>query len=380
MRILYVLIFFVSVNTCLSQINRCSTDEYRAQLGVFKTIETNHTIDLDKVNINEHTIPVVVHILYNDASQNISDERVYSQIESLNNDYNALNSEIYNIPDQFIDEIGQVGFNFCLVQQDPNGNSFSGINRVYTDVESFQGFSDSMKKSNEGGVDAWDTETHLNIWVCNLSGNTLGFATMPGDVSDELDGVVIDYLYFGIDISFTSPYNLGRTATHEIGHYFNLEHTFYAGCSDWDECDDTPPTSSPTYGCPSYPQTSCMTNTMTMNFMDYTDDQCMAMFTQCQAQRMRNCLLNNRSGLINNYTCTTSVEESYLSSISFYPNPASNFLYIKESHVFVEIFDVTGRKITELKANQRGQVNISKLNCGTYFLKLQNKTKQFIKI
>ena len=90
--------------------------------------------------------------------------------------------------------------------------------------------------------------------------------------------------------------------------------------------------------------------------------------------------LNNRSGLINNYTCTTSVEESYLSSISFYPNPASNFLYIKESHVFVEIFDVTGRKITELKANQRGQVNISKLNCGTYFLKLQNKTKQFIKI
>ena len=146
MRILYVLIFFVSVNTCLSQINRCSTDEYRAQLGVLKTIETNHTIDLDKVNINEHTIPVVVHILYNDASQNISDERVYSQIESLNNDYNALNSEIYNIPDQFIDEIGQVGFNFCLVQQDPNGNSFSGINRVYTDVESFQGFSDSMKK------------------------------------------------------------------------------------------------------------------------------------------------------------------------------------------------------------------------------------------
>ncbi len=380
MRILYALFFFIGINICISQTNRCSTDEYRAQIGAVKTNKINLDIDFNLININEYTIPVVVHILYNDESQNISDDRVYSQIESLNNDFNALNSEINNIPDQFLGDIGQVGFNFCLVQQDLNGNPFSGINRVYTDVESFQGFSDNMKKSNEGGVDAWDTQTYLNIWVCNLSGNTLGFATMPGDVSDELDGVVIDYLYFGIDILFTSPYNLGRTATHEIGHYFNLEHTFYAGCSDWDGCDDTPPTSSPTYGCPTYPQTSCMANSMTMNFMDYTDDQCMGMFTQCQAQRMRSCLLNSRSGLINNSSCTTSIEENYFSSSSFYPNPASNFLNVYESYAYVEIIDIMGRKITELKANQKGRVNISKLNSGTYFLKLQNKTKQFIKI
>ena len=165
MRILYALFFFIGINICISQTNRCSTDEYRAQIGAVKTNKINHDIDFNVININEYTIPVVVHILYNDESQNISDDRVYSQIESLNNDFNALNSEINNIPDQFLGDIGQVGFNFCLVQQDLNGNPFSGINRVYTDVESFQGFSDNMKKSNEGGVDAWDTQTYLNIWV-----------------------------------------------------------------------------------------------------------------------------------------------------------------------------------------------------------------------
>ena len=79
---------------------------------------------------------------------------------------------------------------------DLNGNPFSGINRVFTNVNSFQGFSDDMKDSDQGGVDAWDTNNYLNIWVCNLSGNTLGFATMPGSVDQELDGVVIDYEYF----------------------------------------------------------------------------------------------------------------------------------------------------------------------------------------
>ena len=270
MRFLVFILFLIFPCLSISQVHRCSTDEYRQVLKL-KGLTNNdkhidHIDDAQSYSSN-YDIPVVIHVLYNNEDQNISDARVFSQIETLNNDYNSLNIELDDVPEEFQNVIGTVGFNFCLVQEDLNGNSFTGINRVYTNIESFQGFSDDMKKSDQGGVDAWDTENYLNIWVCDLNGNTLGFSTMPGDDPD-IDGVVIDYQYFGVDLSSTNPYNLGRTGTHELGHYFNLEHTFYAGCSDWDGCDDTPALQSPTYGCPSYPQEACQSNNMTMNYME----------------------------------------------------------------------------------------------------------------
>jgi len=324
-----------------SQINRCSTDEYRASLnkrGLLNIIKKN-TLNNDVLYAN-YNVPVVVHVLYNNIDQNISDERIFSQINVLNNDYNAINEEISSVPQEFENVIGNVGISFCLAQVDPYGNSCSGINRVYTDTEIFQGFDDSMKYSDSGGVDAWDTEQYLNIWVCDLSGSTLGFATMPGDVSDspEIDGVVIDYQYFGVDLfSSENPYyNLGRTGTHEIGHYFGLEHTFFAGCSDWDNCDDTPAVSSPTYGCPSFPQQSCQSVNMTMNFMDYTNDACMHMFTICQAERMIDALFNYRPNLIADTDCSVDIEETiYSKNNLIYPNPVVDFLHIDVQNMFV---------------------------------------------
>ena len=380
MRFYIFLLLSIVFWTSFSQTQRCSTDEYVESLkskGLYN--DNTQRISVNHFYTGSYSIPVVVHVLYNTEEQNISDTRIYSQIETLNNDYNALNIELADVPEDFQSVIGNVGFNFFLVQEDMNGYPFSGINRVYTEVDSFLGFTDDMKKSENGGVDAWNTECFLNIWVCNLSGNTLGFATMPDIVTDDLDGVVIDYEFFGVDLSSSSPYNLGKTGTHEVGHYFDLEHPFSGGCSDWDGCDDTPSTSSPTYGCPSYPQLSCQTNNMSMNFMDYTDDACMSMFTTCQAQRMQDALLNYRPGLINSSDCAISLENYIKPPILVYPNPVKNLLCIENTNSYIIINDLYGRELLVNYMYDNNCLDVSGLAAGTYILSVDHNTLQFIK-
>jgi len=353
----------------IAQVQRCSTDEYRENLKEKGIYNHNRTYKYsNNIRTGNYVIPVVVHVLYNNEEENISDDRIYSQIETLNLDYNADNSELSNVPTEFIDIVGNVGISFCLVQEDIHGNSFSGINRVYTDVQSFNMSDDAMKQSSEGGVDAWDSNNYLNFWVCNLSGNLLGFATMPGDVEPELDGVVIDFEYFGVNMDSSSPYNLGRTATHEVGHYLGLEHTFYAGCSDWDGCDDTPSTSSPNYGCPDFPQESCSTIDMTMNYMDYVNDACMYMFTACQASIMIDALVNIRSELIANTDCSVFINDLSSSNIVIYPNPVKDQIYIDIHSLFISIFDIYGRNILSKYIQDSATLDVSCLLPGTYFL------------
>ena len=349
------------------QTQRCSTDEYREGLREKKSIISHSYSSLKKTNQFSGNIPIVVHILYNNENQNISNERVYSQIDVLNADFTASNSDLLNVPDVFIP--GNMGISFCLVQSDLNGNNFSGINRVFTDVESFSVTGDAMKQSSQGGVNAWDPENYLNIWVCNLSGNSLGFATMPGDVSLELDGVVIDYEYFGVDETSSSPYNLGRTATHEIGHYFNLEHIFYAGCSDWDGCADTPATTSANYGCPEYPQESCQTIDMTMNFMDYVNDACMYMFTPCQVNRMLSAISNFRPNLLStSEDCSISISEMD-ESVIIYPNPCNDYINIVSHNTKILLFDIYGRQVLSKYIQDQSTLDLSKFPPGTYILR-----------
>ena len=380
MRFCFSILCVLLISSAFAQVNRCSSDEYRTYLkeqGLYHHSKKN--ISQQRIYNGNYTIPVVVHILYNNNEQNISDERIASQITVLNEDYNAANPELMNVPQDFENIIGNVGFSFCLVQTDLNGNPFSGINRVYTEIASFQGFSDDIKLSSQGGVDAWDTEKYLNIWVCNLAGNTLGFATFPGDVEPEFDGVVIDYEYFGVNLSSSNPYNLGRTGTHEIGHYFNLEHTFNAGCSSWDNCDDTPAIASPTYGCPSFPQESCQTVNMTMNFMDYTNDACMYMFTECQANLMLDALLNYRSNLISNTDCSVSIQEVDQSDVLIYPNPFKDFLHIDMQNTNVLVFDVYGRCLLSKNLGMNSYLDLSELSSGTYIISINKSVYQVLK-
>ena len=235
------------------------------------------------------TIPVVVNVIYNTSAQNISDEQILTQIDVLNEDFRKLNIEIPNTPSEFAPVVADVQIAFCLARRDPSGNPTTGIRRRETDVEEFPK-GNAMKSFATGGLDAWDRDKYLNIWVCKLEGGLLGFAPYPGTATAANDGVVCTYTAFGTIGTASFPFNKGRTATHEIGHWLNLIHIWGDDdCGD-DEVADTPEHDSPNYGCEEHPHLStCAGNPieMTMNYMDYSNDSCMYMFSNGQKNRMR---------------------------------------------------------------------------------------------
>lgn len=252
-----------------------------------------------------HTIPVVVHIVYKNQGENLSDVQIQSQIDVLNEDYRGMNPDISQVPNLFSNLATDVEIEFCLASVDPNGNSTTGITRTPTNVSSFNLSSENIKQDALGGKSPWDTQRYLNIWVGKLTEGVLGYATSPGTPAAR-DGVVIGYAYFGSTGTATFPYNRGRTCTHEIGHYFSLQHIWGGGgCYSDDGIDDTPlqaaSTGSFNNNCPPFgtaQTSSCGSQDMFMNYMDYTDDRCMFMFTHEQGAVMRYVLENFRPGLL----------------------------------------------------------------------------------
>lgn len=222
-------------------------------------------------------IPVVVNVLYKTAAENISDSQIQSQIDVLNQDFNATNPDFNDVPTLFSGVKANVGISFVL----------ETINRKATSKTSW-GTRDAMKKTKQGGLDPTSPTTKLNIWACTIGGGILGYAQFPGG-SSATDGVVIDSKYFGLAGSGSYPYNLGRTATHEVGHWMNLRHIWGDATCGSDQVADTPTHNTANYGVPAYPHYSTCTGTpveMTMNYMDYTDDRGMYMFSNGQKSRM----------------------------------------------------------------------------------------------
>jgi Pregnancy-associated plasma protein-A/Secretion system C-terminal sorting domain/Fibronectin type III domain len=233
------------------------------------------------------TIPVVIHVLYNTSVQNITDAQILSQMDVLNEDFRLLNADHVNTPSVFAGLKADCEINFVLAKRDPNGNATTGIIRKSTTVTSWSS-NDYVKYSSRGGDDAWPAGSYLNIWVCNLGGGLLGYAQFPGGAT-ATDGVVIGYNYFGRTGTLSAPFNKGRTATHEVGHWLNLRHIWGdANCGN-DLVDDTPTQQTSNYGCPSHPKITCsnVNGDMFMNYMDYTDDACMFMFSAKQKLRMQ---------------------------------------------------------------------------------------------
>ncbi|MDA7502199.1 M43 family zinc metalloprotease [Chitinophagales bacterium] len=227
------------------------------------------------------TIPVVVHVVYGTSSENISDAQVQSQIDVLNDDFRRNNSDANGTWSQAAD----TQIEFCLASVDPSGTATNGITRTSTSVSAF-GTNDQMKYSSQGGKDAWPADAYLNMWSCDISGGILGYAQFPGG-SPATDGVVMDYQYFGTIGTATSPFDLGRTATHEVGHWLNLRHIWGDGnCNVDDFVSDTPTSDAANYGCASS-HSSCSSLDMVQNYMDYSDDACMNLFTEGQKSRMR---------------------------------------------------------------------------------------------
>lgn len=226
------------------------------------------------------TIPVVFHVLYNNETQNLSEAQILSQLDVLNKDFRRLNTDADNVWPQAADS----EIEFVMASIDPDGNATNGITRTSTSTSTF-GYDNTMKFTSSGGHDAWPAGSYLNIWVCDLSG-LLGYAQFPGG-SAATDGVVIDYLYTGTIGTATAPFDLGRTATHEVGHWLNLRHIWGdGGCGYDDFVTDTPTSDAANYGC-KIGHVSCSTTDMVQNYMDYSDDACMNLFTDGQKSRMR---------------------------------------------------------------------------------------------
>lgn len=296
------------------------------------------------------TIPVVVHVIHNgDAigtGENITDAQVKSQIKVLNEDFRKLmGTKGYNNNTVGAD----TEIEFCLAAVDPNGNMTSGINRKeLSNVSYTQSEVNTIVKPST----QWDPNKYLNIWVVRFTDNSLlGYAQFPsasqlsglptnaGEAST--DGVVIVYHAFGTadanDGSFilNNNYKYGRTTTHEVGHWLGLRHTWGDGdCSVDDYCNDTPVSGEANYDCPASKDT-CPNNPgvdMIENYMDYTKDACMNIFTNDQKTRMLTVLANSprRKELVNSSVCNSDFSFSFVSDfkeVCVPSNATYNFTY-----------------------------------------------------
>ena len=244
-------------------------------------------------------IPVVVHVVWNTNAQNISDAQIHSQIDVLNKDFRKLNADVSSTPGVFQPLCADARIEFELASTDPNGGATSGIERKKSTKASFTD-DDAVKASSSGGMAAWPADAYLNIWVCPLGGGLLGYAQFPGGPA-ATDGVVILHSAFGSTGTAAAPFGLGRSATHEIGHWLNLRHIWGDdgnGCSGDDFVADTPNCAGSNAGMPTFPHVTCSNGPngdLFMNYMDYTDDAGMFMFTNGQVNRMQGCLDTDRS-------------------------------------------------------------------------------------
>ena len=245
-------------------------------------------------------LPVVVHVVHRAAEENISDAQVKSQIDVLNKDFRAKNTDKSKVPAVWKSLVIDSNIEFELAKRDPKGKQTTGITRTATTAEGF-GPNNTVKSRKTGGVDAWPADKYLNMWVCNLTDGLLGYAQFPGGPA-KTDGVVILYTAFGNQGKVRPPFNKGRTATHEVGHYLGLRHIWgdMNNCTGNDFVTDTPPAQRANTGKPSFPHITCSNGPhgdMFMNYMDYVDDTAMFMFTAAQVARMNATLAGPRKKL-----------------------------------------------------------------------------------
>jgi hypothetical protein len=258
-------------------------------------------------------IPVVVHVVYRTAAQNISNAQIDSQIDVLNDDFRKKNADVSTVPAVFSPLADDARIIFELADTDPDGNPTDGIVRVSTSNSSFSADLDDIKSTSTNGADAWPADKYLNIWVAprivdRFGNSLLGYAQFPGGPADT-DGVVILHSAFGNTGTAAAPFDLGRTATHEIGHWLNLRHIWGddgTGCSGSDFVADTPNQGGPNVGKPTFPSVSCSNGPngdMFMNYMDYVDDDTMVMFSTGQVARMQAALDGPRSTIGTAVSC-----------------------------------------------------------------------------
>lgn len=400
--ILVFICFFIWVN---AEAQRCAThDLHQHKMQTDESYKTSY-LQTEQLahqwRISYHddgqralllTIPVVVHVLYKDSSQNISDLQIQSQLDVLNRDYRALNP--ITLPPYFDSLKADIEVEFCLASVDPNGNPTNGITRTATTGGQlfgyFSPFGEDAKSDATGGKNPWPTNEYLNLWVCDLFPGLLGYAQFPGGI-DSTDGVVITTRSFGTvgNIDPLSPG--GRTAVHEIGHWFGLRHIWGddSDCTGSDSIPDTPNSSAASQQDCNTSLNSCNNEDpywgvfdptdMVQNYMDYSNDTCMGMFSKGQKQRMHSFLYSDpaRFALFTSPAgCSfLGVEEAQQLHVSVFPNPANDVVYLKWSENLIcnlSILQVNGQVVRSYQNQSSGSsINISDLSAGIYLIQLR---------
>lgn len=433
-RFLTIVLIMSSATAFSQSLHRCYTTEMtqkreQAQPGYQEAV--NKTFEMAKERAQAKSggqdifrIPVVVHIVYNTNAENIPDSLVYNQIEVLNQAYRRTNPDTNETRTEFKPVAADAGVEFYLANADPDGNWTSGINRVQTTQTSWLSFSnftpDGIKSSAEGGVDAWPTDKYLNIWVGNLSlfGSPfiLGFAYPPVGApnwpqeqfpSDPgLEGVVVHYEVFGrnnpLAAGLLQATNQGRTCVHEVGHYLGLRHIWgdgggfsgVDGCTVDDGIDDTPNAADASQQDCNLNKNTC-TDTpvdfpdMIENYMDYSDEHCMNMFTEGQVGIMRAILETTRNDLTKPLA-STSIETFDLleSELVIYPNPTRGQVMVNYDNSMAEIANIdiynsfgglvfSKSNTSSYNASVFG-LDVSDLSSGIYFIHFASKEGKLV--
>ena len=406
MRTLFVWLFLLTTLHGIAQ-NRCASADYQSALKTtdpqqavtMATAETFLQQQAFRSSAAEAAapddvvrIPVVVHILYNNAAQNLSDAQVKSQIEALNRDFRKKNPDTLNTPERFRYLAADVGIEFYLATADPKGRATTGIVRKYSSVSNWLS-NDKIKSSSTNGDDAWDSKSYLNIWVGNLVGGA-GYSSAPGGDASK-DGVVINTSAFGT-IERSGNYSMGRATVHEVGHWLGLKHIWGdAQCGD-DGIGDTPPQSSYTLNCPSGFRSTCAngeTGDMYMNYMDYTADACMNLFTVGQKKKMRASFEANgpRSAILQSKGLRQPwlEEAARIDEVAFtsavFPNPATAEISLNLGTAFlgkfVQIFNANGVRVQTLQVTTALQkLDLSSFKSGVYFVKGEGLSQKFMRL
>lgn len=388
MRLLFCILSMLIIPFVSGAQERCMTGT--ASLGTGAIVNGSAS----EAPAGEIVIPVVVHVIWKTSAENISDDQIQSQIDALNADFSRKNADFSQVPTVFAGRAAEAGIRFVLATVDPQGRPTSGIIRRQTTAQLWIN-DDRIKRSSTGGSEPWDSRQYLNIWVGNLSSSLIGFSTFPGAPAEK-DGIVIRYNAFGTRGTLSPPFDRGRTLTHETGHWLGLQHLWGdSPCGD-DGVEDTPRQRTGNRGTPQFPRLNngCENGPygdMFMNFMDFSDDRSLLMFTRGQVDRMRAQFKSGgpRHSLLSStgagapWNLQTDMITGISTASQVYPNPATLSINIRTSLPLpkdYEVIDANGQVLMRGRLNAAdARIDIRALRPGMHYLRLGDTVIRWMK-